>query len=309
MADRRMKRVLYMGTPEYASTILSALIDAEDIEVVSVFTQPDRPVGRKRVLTPPPVKRLAMEHSIEVHQPETLSTDEVLSTIGDAGADMIIVAAYGRILPAEILEMAPCINLHASLLPLYRGASPIQHALLNADEYTGVTAMMMEEGLDTGPALAYSVRRIGEDDGLSCLMKSLAEDAAELTLDVVRGFDRLEPISQTGAVATKCGKIVRSDGEVRFDRSDRIYDRYRAFEGWPGIFLADGTKLLDISPGPDSHGGEEGKIVAMEGESVTISCLKGSVILHRIQPPSKKAMSAKAYMVGRGFGIGDTPFR
>ncbi|HFQ61168.1 MAG TPA: methionyl-tRNA formyltransferase, partial [Epsilonproteobacteria bacterium] len=143
-------KIVYMGTPHYAKEILEALVNAEDMNVSLVLTQPDRPVGRKKVLTPPPVKVLAEEHDIKVLQPSRLSEEGIFEAIEKEKPDFIIVAAFGQILPKNILDIAPCINLHASLLPQYRGASPVQQSLLNGDEKTGVTSMLMEEGLDTG---------------------------------------------------------------------------------------------------------------------------------------------------------------
>ena len=149
-------KIVYMGTPHYAKEILDTLIHAEDMEVSLVLTQPDRPVGRKKVLTPPWVKVLALEHGIEVLQPNRLSDEGIEDAIKNVKPDFIVVAAFGQILPKTILDIAPCINLHASLLPQYRGASPVQQSLLNGDEKTGVTSMLMEEGLDTGHMLEKS---------------------------------------------------------------------------------------------------------------------------------------------------------
>jgi methionyl-tRNA formyltransferase len=144
-------KIVYMGTPYYAKEILNTLIEADDMEVSLVLTQPDRPVGRKKVLTPPPVKTLALEHGIDVLQPNRLSDEGIEDAIKKVNPDFIVVAAFGQILPKSILDIAPCINLHASLLPQYRGASPVQQSLLNGDEKTGMTSMLMEEELDTGP--------------------------------------------------------------------------------------------------------------------------------------------------------------
>jgi len=171
------KKIVYMGTPHYAREILETLIRAEDMEVSLVLTQPDRPVGRKKVLTPPPVKVLAKEHGIELLQPEKLSDEGIKEAIEAMKPDFIVVAAFGQLLPKSILDIAPCINLHASLLPQYRGASPVQQSLLNGDSYTGVTSMLMEEGLDSGPVLGYYYFRIPKTMKLQALMAKLGEDA------------------------------------------------------------------------------------------------------------------------------------
>ena len=167
-------RVVFMGTPDYATRILKRLIATDGIEVVLLVTQPDKPVGRKQIMTPPDTKRYLLEKAsgIEIFQPRTLRDPESIEKIKAADADFIVVAAFGQILPKAVLDLAPCINLHASLLPRYRGASPIQAAILHRDLYSGVTAMLMDEGLDTGAMLGWSYQKI---DGL----------------DAVQLFDRL----------------------------------------------------------------------------------------------------------------------
>ena len=190
--ERDMKyNIVYMGTPHYAKEILETLINAEDMEVSLVFTQPDRPVGRKKVLTPPSVKVLAEEHGIAVLQPNRLSEEGMKEAIADAKPDFIIVAAFGQILPKSILDIAPCINLHASLLPQYRGASPVQQSLLNGDEKTGVTSMLMEEGLDTGDILEKIEFVIPQEMRLHALMQQLTDDACILTLQTIRNFENI----------------------------------------------------------------------------------------------------------------------
>ncbi len=225
-----------MGTPNYAKEILDTLIQADDMDVVLVLTQPDRPVGRKRVLTPPSVKVLASEHNIEVLQPHRLSDDGIYEALVMSNPDFIIVAAFGQILPKSILDIAPCINLHASILPQYRGASPIQQSLLNGDKVTGVTSMMMEEGLDTGDILEITRFDIPDDMRLSALMSQLTIDACSLTLDTIRNYQDITAQKQDEEIATLCKKIKKSDGEIEFDDAQIIYNKYRAFEGWPSIF-------------------------------------------------------------------------
>ena len=155
-------RVIFMGTPDYAGRILEKIITTKGMEVVAVYTQPDKPVGRKKVLTPPVVKTIALQNNINVYQPERLRETKTIEELKKIECDYIVVAAYGQILPPEILEHAPCINLHASILPHYRGASPIQQTLLNGDSKTGVTAMLMDEGLDTGDIIKIKEIDVGE---------------------------------------------------------------------------------------------------------------------------------------------------
>jgi len=300
-----MKKIVYMGTPHYAEAILQTLIDADDMDVSLVLTQPDRPVGRKKVLTPPPVKVLAQEHGIEVLQPNRLSDEGVVDAIAAQQPDFIVVAAFGQLLPKSVLDIAPCINLHASLLPQYRGASPVQQSLLNGDKETGVTSMLMEEGLDTGPILEKIPFEIPEDMRLHALMAQLTEDACKLTLSTLRNFDNITPQSQDESRATLCKKIRKSNGEVDFSDAREVYNKYRAFEGWPGIFAANGTKFDDVTLLEESASHTPFEILGFEGESVDVGCAKGSLRIGYIQPPSKKAMSAKAYCVGRGLKKGD----
>lgn len=302
---KMIKNIVYMGTPDYAREILSALIDAEDMCVELVLTQPDRPVGRKRVLTPPPVKELALQHDIKVVQPNRLSDDGIKEMIVAAKPDYIIVAAFGQILPKSILDIAPCINLHASLLPQYRGASPVQQSLLNGDKKTGVTSMLMEEGLDTGPMLDTIEFDIPSDMRLHSLMSKLGEDACKLTLSTIRAYDKLTPVVQDNNQATLCKKIKKADGEVELEDALSVYNKYRAFEGWPAIFMSKGTKLGEIELF-DTH--EEHKpfeILDFEDESLILGCANGALKVGTLQPASKKTMSSKAYCVGRGLKIGD----
>ncbi len=295
-----------MGTPHYAQEILNTLIEAEDMEVSLVLTQPDRPVGRKKVLTPPPVKSLALEHGIDVLQPNRLSDEGIENAIKDVNPDFIVVAAFGQILPKSILDIAPCINLHASLLPQYRGASPVQQSLLNGDEKTGVTSMLMEEGLDTGPMLEKVEFMIPATMKLHALMGQLTTDACTLTLSTIRNYDNLTAQIQDESQATLCKKIKKSDGEVDFEDATLIYNKYRAFEGWPGIFTANGTKLDGLNIVDTTSKNSVLEILSFDADSVVVGCSSGTLKIESLQPASKKAMSAKAYCVGRGMKVGDT---
>ncbi len=298
-------KIVFMGTPHYAEEILRALIDADDMDISLVITQPDRPVGRKRVLTPPAVKVLAEESGIEVSQPERLSDEGVAETIEGIEPDFIVVAAFGQLLPKNILDIAPCINLHASLLPQYRGASPVQQSLLNGDEVTGVTSMLMDEGLDTGDILEKVEFVIPSDMRLRALMEQLTQDAAKLTLSTLRNFERIIPTPQEDSKASYCKKIKRSDGEIDFADAWQIYNKYRAFEGWPGIFAGSGVKFEDLKLIDTENEYKPGEILFFEGDSIIVGCSKGSLQIGQIQPPSKKMVNAKGYCVGRGLKVGD----
>ena len=298
--------IVYMGTPHYAKEILHTLIEAADMEVSLVLTQPDRPVGRKKVLTPPPVKSLAVDHGITVIQPNRLSDEGIEDTIRELKPDFIVVAAFGQILPKSILDIAPCINLHASLLPQYRGASPVQQSLLNGDEKTGVTSMLMEEGLDTGPMLEKVEFVIPTDMRLHALMAQLTSDACDLTLSTIRNYKNIVAEVQNESEATLCKKIKKSDGEVDFEDAALMYNKYRAFEGWPGIFTADGTKLDGLTLIDTTSSNQTLEVLSFDGDAVVVGCSKGVLKIGTLQPASKKAMTAKAYCVGRGMKVGDT---
>jgi len=299
-------KIVYMGTPHYAREILATLIEAEEMDVRLVITQPDRPVGRKKVLTPPPVKVLAGEEGIEVLQPNKLSDEGIVEAIKAETPDFIVVAAFGQLLPKAVLDIAPCINLHASLLPQYRGASPVQQSLLNGDKVTGVTSMLMEEGLDTGPILEKRVFEIPQEMRLHALMQQLTHEACALTLSTIRNFNGITPEPQNEAEASLCKKIRKSDGEVDFSDAEMLYNKYRAFEGWPGIFAGNGTKFDDMSLVEREMSHNPFELLGFEADSAIVGCGKGSVRIGVIQPASKKAVPARAYCIGRGIKVGDS---
>ncbi|SHO80936.1 Methionyl-tRNA formyltransferase [hydrothermal vent metagenome] len=298
-----MKKVVFMGTPHYARDILETLIIDDRFEVSLVITQPDRPVGRKKILTAPPTKELAESHNIKVVQPQNLNSNDILKDIGNP--DFIIVAAFGQILPKSILDIAPSINLHASILPKYRGASPVQQSLLNGDKYSGVTAMMMEEGLDTGDILGFKYFKIPSNMRLEALMKQLTLDACELTIDTLLRFDSLKPTPQLDIDSSLCKKIKKSDGEIEFDNANILYNKYRAYQGWPDIFTKDRLKLLNIELIESNTQNEAGKILEINSDNIVVGCLRGTISIKEVQPISKKAMDIKSYIVGRGIKVGD----
>lgn len=297
--------VLFMGTPDYAEAILKGLIEDQSINVVGVFTQPDKPVGRKAVLTPPPVKVLAQLHNIPVYQPERLRNSESVETVLSIACDLIIVAAYGQILPKEILDYVPCINLHASILPQYRGASPIQQSILNNDNESGVTAMWMDEGLDTGAIIKISRLEIGNDEMVSSLYKRLTTLAIELTLDVVHHWDRKTVLPQNDSLASHCKKIAKNDGLVAFEDAEEIYNRYRAFTPWPGIFLDSGLKLKEMKLDNKEKTGKAGEIIFIDSDGIGIQCAKGVLKVLKVQAPSKQEMLATDYINGKRLGCGN----
>lgn len=300
-----MNKIVYMGTPEYAKIILEGLIKDGNFEIPLIVTQPDRPVGRKMELTPPDVKVLALEHNIKILQPNTLKDDGVYEAISSVKPDFIVVAAFGQLLPRKILDITPCINLHASLLPLYRGASPVQQSLLNGDRFTGVTAMLMEEGLDSGPILGYRYFEIPQHMKVDQLMEQLSIDASAITVDVLKNFNSILPIAQTKALSSHCKKIKKEDGLVDFASANKIYNKFRAFYGWPGIYLKNKMKLLDIEQLELVSENKQGVLLEIVNDSVIVGCEFGTIRINILQPESKKPMSAKAYLIGKGLKVGD----
>lgn len=297
-----------MGTPAYATTILKVLVLDKDCEVVLLVTQEDKPVGRKQILTPPDSKAWIIEKNIEipVYQPKSLRNAEATELIASYKPDFIIVAAYGKLLPKEILEIAPCINLHASLLPLYRGASPIQSTLLSNDRYTGVTSMLMEEGMDTGAMLGFSYHLISEPETAGDLFERLAQNAALLTLLSLKNFASLVPLKQVNADASHCKKIKKEDGEVSFElTADEIMTKFKALTPWPGIFLPSGLKLLDIAVLNEANNAKEGVIDSFDKEGIAVTCKENALFIKRVQPISKGPMRAVDYIRGKRLTIGD----
>ena len=301
-----MTDVIFMGTPDYASSILEALIKDTDINVKAVYTQPDKPVGRKKILTAPIVKVVAEENSLHVMQPTRLRDEESIRELLTISCDFIIVAAYGQILPKAILDHAPCINLHASILPQYRGASPIQLSLLNGDSKSGVTAMLMDEGLDTGDILKIETISVDSDMMVEPLFNALTNVAVDLTVDVLNNFSSYTPKKQDDEKSTHCKKITKKDGEVSFDNAVEVYNKYRAFTPWPGIYLESGLKLKKIALESSTNEYARGKILDISSDSIVVGCGKGSLRIFTLQPQSKKEMSVIAYINGKRLVIADT---
>ena len=295
-----------MGTPDYASEILSALVNDNDINVVAVYTQPDKPVGRKKVMTPPITKVVALENNLPVYQPTRLRNEDTVAELLEIECDYIVVAAYGQILPKTVLDHAPCINLHASILPAYRGASPIQQAILNGDKETGVTAMMMDVGLDTGDIIKIDKITIGKEEMVSTLFDRLTVCATALTLDVLKNFTTYSAVPQDESQFTHCTKITKQEGLVSFDDAISLYNRYRAFTPWPGVYLESGLKIKKMSLVEIEKVHKAGEIIAVEKEQIIVGCQKGSVAIELVQPASKKEMSVISYLNGKRLSLADT---
>ena len=299
-----------MGTPDYATTIFKELINSE-YEIVGLFTQPDKPVGRKQILTAPHIKQFCIDENfnIPIFQPLKLrGNEEVVEEINELNPDFIVVAAYGQILPKEILDIAPCINLHASLLPKYRGASPIQESLLNDDIYTGVTSMLMEEGLDSGDILGLQYLKITPTMEVSEAFEKLSVIAAKLTITTLNNFENIKPIKQNEAEVSFCKKIKKEDGLVNFLDAKKLYLKYKAYSFWPGIFLESELKLKDIELNEEISVNNQGQILDINENFIIVGCKKGSLKIRTLQAPSKKAMSSPDYIRGQRLELGKIIF-
>lgn len=295
------KKILFMGTPDYATRIFEELLNSS-YEIVGLFTQPDKPVGRKQVLTPPHIKQFCLdkELSLPIYQPEKLRGNiEAKEQIEALNPDFIIVAAYGQILPKEILDISPCINLHASLLPKYRGASPIQESLLNDDNFTGVTSMFMEEGLDSGDILALQYLKITPTMEVAEAFDKLSDIAAKLTITTLDEFDNIKPKKQNEAEVSFCKKIKKDDGLVSLKDAKLLFLKYKAYSYWPGVFLDSGLKLKDIELIDEISINKEGEILEISKDYIILGCEKGSLKIKTLQAPSKKAVNSTDYIRGQ----------
>jgi methionyl-tRNA formyltransferase len=291
-------RIAFFGTHTFAAHILGGLLDDASVSVVRVITRPDRPVGRKQTLSPSPVKTLAESRGIPTDQPSTLKTYALPSDI-----DLCVVAQYGLLIPTRVLD-APqygCINVHTSLLPKYRGASPIQTALMNGDRETGITIMKMDERLDTGPILLQKRIAIAEDDTYLRVEEKLIPTGIAALREAIAGYcsGTLKPIPQDNAAATVCREYTKDDGRAEWIKPNMaLYNRWRALTPWPGLWTMLGDKrikLLRVSPAADTL--EPGVLRTRDGR-LLVGCGSGSLLIEELQPEGKNPMSASAFILG-----------
>lgn len=300
-------RLVFMGTPDFASKCLSGLIESKH-EVCAVFTQPDKPRGRKMIMTPPPVKELAVEHNIDVYQPTTLRDGKALKIIKDINPDAIIVAAYGKILPKEIIDYPKygCINVHGSILPKYRGAAPIQWSVINGDSETGITIMQMDEGLDTGDMLLVEKTPISIDDTASSVFGRLADMGALLVLKVLEMAenDDLKPIKQDDSLSSYAPMLDKSISEIDFNKDALVvHNLVRGLYDWPiaHTYLS-GKKLKIFKTAVSDLLGKVGEVVSTS--PLTIACGDKSVEILELQLEGKKRMDYKSFLLGHPIECG-----
>jgi methionyl-tRNA formyltransferase len=302
-----MARVVFMGTPDFAATTLKRLIQAH--EVIGVVTQPDRPAGRNRALQLSPVKQLALEHGIAVLQPEKIRKAEAIAELEQWTADVYVVAAFGQILPQRVLDLPAhgSINVHASLLPRWRGAAPIQAAIRSGDAESGVTIMKMDAGLDTGPMLMMRSVPIAADETGQSLHDKLADLGADLLLEALPQYlsGRLTPMPQPEDGVTYAGMVSKEDGNLEWSQDAASLERLvRAFTPWPGTYTFwNGQLLKVISAQVTSGRTSPGEIIHTQ-DGIAVGTGDGILLLKQIQLAGRKAMSAIDFVRGQADFVG-----
>lgn len=306
-------KIIYMGTPAFAVRALNALIE-EGHEIAAVITQPDKAKGRSKALVPTPVKETALKHGIAVYQPEKVKDAQMVEKIKDIAPDVIVVAAYGQILPESILNIPRygCINIHASLLPKYRGAAPIEWAIIDGEEITGVTTMYMEKGLDTGDIIEKAEVKIEDTDTGESLRDKLAEKGAELILSTLRALEdgTAKRVRQEDAKSCYAKMLTKELGNIDFGESARKLERLiRGLNPWPCAYTKiDGktVKLYGASVKEmDVHMHTPGEIIEITRKSFTVACGKDALVIKKLQPEGKKPMDTAAYLNGNTLAVGD----
>jgi len=307
-----MSRIVFMGTPEFAVPVLDALTHTPH-EIVGVYTRADQPAGRGKQLQPSPIKQCALARGLPIFHPPTLRKPEYVSQLRDLAPDLIIVAAYGLILPRDVLTLPPygCVNTHASLLPRHRGAAPVVAAILAGDAETGITLMQMDEGLDTGPILAQRAIPIANDDTTGTLTPKLANLAAELMIETLPRIlaGEIVPQPQDHSRATMFKQIKKEEGLIDWTRpATEMARRVRAFNPWPSAFTFwNGVqlKILRAEAGNERIHVDPGWVFKMEGK-IWVGAGKGALILREVQLAGKRAMKIEEFVRGQREFVGSS---
>ncbi len=306
-------RIVFMGTPDFAVPSLQALIDAGH-DVCAVYTQPDKPQGRKQILTAPPVKTLALEHNIPVFQPNTLKNEDEQARLRELAPEVIIVVAYGKLLPKAVLDIPPhgCINVHGSLLPRWRGAAPIQWAVIAGDEMAGVTTMQMAEGLDTGDMLLTYETKVGEKETAGELFDRLAQSGAELLTQTLVKLDEITPRPQDDAQSCYAHMLDKQMAVIDWSRSAHEIDcLIRGLNPWPiALTTLSGERLKVFAAEKAAGNGEPGTVLEADPKKgLTVACGEGALRLTEIQLVGGKRMKAtdflRGHSVAQGVKLGD----
>ena len=298
-------RILFMGTPEFAASTLQALLDGPD-RVIAVVTQPDRPKGRGKKLAPPPVKILAEKEGLPVLQPTKIKTEEFREELHKYRPDVVVVAAYGRILPQSLLELAPhgCINVHGSLLPAYRGAAPIQWSIINGDRETGITIMQMDKGMDTGAILLQASLIPDADETAGSLFVKLADLGSKTLLEALSLLKqgRLTATPQDDSLATVAPMLKKEDGSIDWRKSAReIHCLIRGLDPWPSAYsFIDGKRLQLFAPEMlfKDCDAEPGTLLQADKRGLLIATGRDCLLVKEAQPEGKKRMTVEAFLCG-----------
>lgn len=301
-------RIVFMGTPDFAVPSLQALIDAGH-DVCAVYTQPDKPQGRKQILTAPPVKTLALEHDIPVFQPNTLKNEDEQARLRELAPEVIIVVAYGKLLPKAVLDIPPhgCINVHGSLLPRWRGAAPIQWAVIAGDEMAGVTTMQMAEGLDTGDMLLTYETKVGEKETAGELFDRLAQSGAELLTQTLVKLDEIEPRPQDDAQSCYAHMLDKQMAVIDWNKSAHEIDcLIRGLNPWPiALTTLSGERLKVFAAEKAAGNGEPGTVLEADPKKgLTVACGEGALKLTEIQLVGGKRMKATDFLRGHVIEVG-----
>ena len=301
-------RIVFMGTPDFAVPSLQALIDAGH-DVCAVYTQPDKPQGRKQILTAPPVKTLALEHDIPVFQPNTLKNEDEQARLRELAPEVIIVVAYGKLLPKAVLDIPPhgCINVHGSLLPRWRGAAPIQWAVIAGDEMAGVTTMQMAEGLDTGDMLLTYETKVGEKETAGELFDRLAQSGAELLTQTLVKLDEITPRPQDDAQSCYAHMLDKQMAVIDWSKSAHEIDcLIRGLNPWPiALTMLSGERLKVFAAEKAAGRGEPGTVLEADPKKgLTVACGEGALKLIEIQLVGGKRMKATDFLRGHVIEVG-----
>lgn len=304
-------KIVFMGTPDFSLASLDKLIDG-GYEIAAVVTQPDRPKGRGKKLTPPPVKERALEACLRVLQPERVKDSGFIEALKELSPDIIIVVAYGQILPEEIINLPAmgCINVHASLLPKYRGAAPINWCIINGESRTGVTTMYMDKGMDTGDILLQRETEIGEDETAGELHDRLAVLGADLLLETLEGIQRkeVERKVQDHSAATYAPQLVRENGRVDWNLDAKsIYNIIRGTNPWPGcytVYKGERMKLWEAKVLEQKSRGTAGKVLEAGHGGMLVQAGSGTLLVTKIQMPSSRVMTVDEYLRGNSLETG-----
>lgn len=301
-------RIVFMGTPDFAVPSLQALIDAGH-DVCAVYTQPDKPQGRKQILTAPPVKTLALEHDIPVFQPNTLKNEDEQTRLRELAPEVIIVVAYGKLLPKAVLDIPPhgCINVHGSLLPRWRGAAPIQWAVIAGDEMAGVTTMQMAEGLDTGDMLLTYETKVGEKETAGELFDRLAQSGAELLTQTLVKLDEITPRPQDDAQSCYAHMLDKQMAVIDWSKSAHEIDcLIRGLNPWPiALTTLSGERLKVFAAEKAAGNGEPGTVLEADPKKgLTVACGEGALKLTEIQLVGGKRMKATDFLRGHVIEVG-----